>query len=184
MEATIIGVLGAGLLGLLGIFLQAIRADLRRLSDRIDEQARVTQEGFASIRSEFHEKLSAESQSIRSEFHEKLSAESESIRSEFHEKLAAESESIRSEFRERLAAELGSIRSDFHERLTAESQSIRSEFHERLAAESASIRSELDGIRVLLAKIEATQAAHHGRLLASAADHGERIAALEAAARG
>ena len=184
MEATIIGVLGAGLLGLLGIFLQAIRADLRRLSDRIDEQARVTQEGFASIRSEFHEKLSAESQSIRSEFHEKLSAESQSIRSEFHEKLSAESQSIRSEFHEKLSAESQSIRSEFHEKLSAESQSIRSEFHEKLSAESQSIRSELDGIRVLLAKIGATQAAHHGQLLALMADHGERIAALEAAGRG
>ena len=36
MEAAIIGVLGAGLLGLLGIFLQAIRSDLRALGERMD----------------------------------------------------------------------------------------------------------------------------------------------------
>ena len=35
MEAAIIGVLGAGLLGLLGIFLQAIRSDLRALGTRM-----------------------------------------------------------------------------------------------------------------------------------------------------
>ena len=36
MEAAIIGVLGAGLLGLLGIFLQAIRSDIRALGERMD----------------------------------------------------------------------------------------------------------------------------------------------------
>ena len=36
MEAAIIGVLGAGLLGLLGVFLQAIRSDLRSLGERMD----------------------------------------------------------------------------------------------------------------------------------------------------
>ena len=36
MEAVIIGVLGAGLLGLLGVFLQAIRSDLRALGERMD----------------------------------------------------------------------------------------------------------------------------------------------------
>ena len=36
MEAAIIGVLGAGLLGLLGIFPQAIRSDLRALGERMD----------------------------------------------------------------------------------------------------------------------------------------------------
>ena len=36
MEAAIIGVLGAGLLGLLGVFLQAIRSDLRALGERMD----------------------------------------------------------------------------------------------------------------------------------------------------
>ena len=36
MEAAIIGVLGAGLLGLLGIFLQAIRSDIRALGTRLD----------------------------------------------------------------------------------------------------------------------------------------------------
>ena len=36
MEAAIIGVLGAGLLGLLGVFLQAMRSDLRSLGERID----------------------------------------------------------------------------------------------------------------------------------------------------
>ena len=36
MEAAIIGVLGAGLLGLLGIFLQVIRSDLRALGERMD----------------------------------------------------------------------------------------------------------------------------------------------------
>ena len=36
MEAAIIGVLGAGLLGLLGVFLQAIRSDLRAPGERMD----------------------------------------------------------------------------------------------------------------------------------------------------
>ena len=36
MEAAIIGVLGAGLLGLLGLFLQAIRSDIRALGERMD----------------------------------------------------------------------------------------------------------------------------------------------------
>ena len=36
MEAAIIGVLGAGLLGLLGIFLQGMRSDIRALGERID----------------------------------------------------------------------------------------------------------------------------------------------------
>ena len=36
MEVAIIGVLGAGLLGLLGIFLQAIRSDIRSLGERMD----------------------------------------------------------------------------------------------------------------------------------------------------
>ena len=36
MEAAIIGVLGAGLLGLLGVFLQAIRSDIRSLGERMD----------------------------------------------------------------------------------------------------------------------------------------------------
>ena len=36
MEAAIIGVLGAGLLGLLGVFLQAIRSDIRALGERMD----------------------------------------------------------------------------------------------------------------------------------------------------
>ena len=35
MEAAIIGVLGAGLLGLLGIFLQAMRSDIRALGTRL-----------------------------------------------------------------------------------------------------------------------------------------------------
>ena len=38
MEAAIIGVLGAGLLGLLGVFLQAIRSDLRALGERMDNR--------------------------------------------------------------------------------------------------------------------------------------------------
>ena len=36
MEAAIIGVLGTGLLGMLGFFLQAIRSDIRALGDRLD----------------------------------------------------------------------------------------------------------------------------------------------------
>ena len=36
MEAAIIGVLGAGLLGLLGIFLQGMRSDIRALGERFD----------------------------------------------------------------------------------------------------------------------------------------------------
>ncbi len=38
MEVAIIGVLGAGLLGLLGVFLQAIRSDLRSLSEHMDDR--------------------------------------------------------------------------------------------------------------------------------------------------
>ena len=41
MEAAIIGVLGAGLLGLLGIFMQAIRSDLRSLGERMDARFQV-----------------------------------------------------------------------------------------------------------------------------------------------
>ena len=36
MAEAIIGVLGAGLLGLLGLFLQAIRSDIRALATRLD----------------------------------------------------------------------------------------------------------------------------------------------------
>ena len=36
MEAAIVGVLGAGLLGLLGIFLQGMRSDIRALGERFD----------------------------------------------------------------------------------------------------------------------------------------------------
>ena len=36
MAEAIIGVLGVGLLGLLGIFLQAIRSDIRALATRLD----------------------------------------------------------------------------------------------------------------------------------------------------
>ena len=36
MEAAIIGVFGAGLLGLLGIFLQGMRSDIRALGERFD----------------------------------------------------------------------------------------------------------------------------------------------------
>ena len=43
MEAAIIGVLGAGLLGLLGVFLQAIRSDLRALGERMDTRFEETE---------------------------------------------------------------------------------------------------------------------------------------------
>ena len=43
MEDAIIGVLGAGLLGLLGFMLQGIRSDIRALSTRLDRvEARLT----------------------------------------------------------------------------------------------------------------------------------------------
>ena len=38
VEAAIIGVLGAGLLGLLGAFLQAIRSEIRALGERLDRR--------------------------------------------------------------------------------------------------------------------------------------------------
>lgn len=48
MEAAIIGVLGTGLLGMLGFFLQAIRSDLRALSERMDA-------GFVASRNDLGE---------------------------------------------------------------------------------------------------------------------------------
>lgn len=41
MEAAIIGVLGTGLLGMLGFFLQAIRSDIRALSTRLDRHEEI-----------------------------------------------------------------------------------------------------------------------------------------------
>lgn len=50
MEEAIIGVLGAGILGMLGIFLQAIRSDLRSLGERMDARFAGTEEILGDIR--------------------------------------------------------------------------------------------------------------------------------------
>lgn len=50
MAEAIIGVLGAGLLGLLGLFLQAIRSDLRSLGERMDAGFAGTEEILADVR--------------------------------------------------------------------------------------------------------------------------------------
>ena len=50
MAEAIIGVLGAGLLGLLGIFLQAIRSDLRSLGERMDARFERSEEILGDVR--------------------------------------------------------------------------------------------------------------------------------------
>ena len=62
MEAAIIGVLGAGLLGLLGIFLQAIRSDLRSLGERMDARLEVLEKALGQAKNhlgEVKERLAA-----------------------------------------------------------------------------------------------------------------------------
>ena len=54
---AIIGVLGVGLLGLLGIFLQAIRSDIRALATRLD-RVEVTLAGIEATQAE-HSRLLA-----------------------------------------------------------------------------------------------------------------------------
>lgn len=50
MAEAVIGVLGAGLLGLLGIFLQAIRSDLRSLGERMDARFERSEEILGDVR--------------------------------------------------------------------------------------------------------------------------------------
>ncbi len=58
MAEAIIGVLGVGLLGLLGIFLQAIRSDIRALATRLD-RVEVTLAGIEATQAE-HGRLLAQ----------------------------------------------------------------------------------------------------------------------------
>ena len=51
MAEAIIGVLGAGLLGMLGFFLQAIRSDIRALGERLD-RVEVTLAGIEATQAE------------------------------------------------------------------------------------------------------------------------------------
>ncbi len=50
--AAVISVLGVGLLGLLGYFLQALRADIRRLDGRIDRLEVAHREEMGALRGE------------------------------------------------------------------------------------------------------------------------------------
>ena len=62
MEEAIIGVLGAGILGLLGFFLQSIKSDIRALGERLDARLEVleTAEGDTKgILGEVKERLAA-----------------------------------------------------------------------------------------------------------------------------
>ena len=53
--AAVISVLGVGFLGLLGYFLQGLRADIRRLDSRIDRLEIAHREEMAAIRDEISE---------------------------------------------------------------------------------------------------------------------------------
>ena len=57
--AAVISVLGVGLLGLLGYFLQGLRADIRRLDSRIDRLEIAHREEVSAIRDEIRNEMSA-----------------------------------------------------------------------------------------------------------------------------
>ncbi len=70
MEAAIIGVLGAGLLGLLGIFLQAIRSDLRALGERMDARFAASEDRLLARIQEGEDRLLARMQPLEADLGE------------------------------------------------------------------------------------------------------------------
>ena len=116
MEAAIIGVLGAGLLGLLGIFLQAIRSDIRALGERMDLRFEESETRLLARIQQGEERLLARIE----EGEERLSARIE----EGEERLSARIE----EGEERLSARAGSLETAW-ERMKTD----LSEVKERLA---------------------------------------------------
>ncbi len=70
MEAAIIGVLGAGLLGLLGIFLQAIRSDLRALGERMDARFAASETRLLTRIQEGEDRLLARIQPVEADLGE------------------------------------------------------------------------------------------------------------------
>ena len=70
MEAAIIGVLGAGLLGLLGVFLQAIRSDLRALGERMDARFAASETRLLSRMQEGEDRLLARIQPLEADLGE------------------------------------------------------------------------------------------------------------------
>ena len=70
MEAAIIGVLGAGLLGLLGIFLQAIRSDLRALGERMDARFAASETRLLTRIQEGEDRLLARMQPLEADLGE------------------------------------------------------------------------------------------------------------------
>ncbi len=70
MEAAIIGVLGAGLLGLLGIFLQAIRSDLRALGERMDARFEASETRLLARIQEGEDRLLARIQPLEADLGE------------------------------------------------------------------------------------------------------------------
>ena len=116
MEAAIIGVLGAGLLGFLGIFLQAIRSDIRALGERMDLRFEETETRLLARIQQGEERLLVRIQ----QGEERLSARIE----EGEERLLARIE----EGEERLSARAGSLETAW-ERMKTD----LSEVKERLA---------------------------------------------------
>ena len=70
METAIIGVLGAGLLGLLGVFLQAIRSDLRALGERMDARFEVSETRLLTRIQEGEDRLLARIQPLEADLGE------------------------------------------------------------------------------------------------------------------
>ena len=65
--AAVISVLGVGLLGLLGYFLQALRADIRRLDSRIDRLEVAHREEMGALRRAHREEMDALGKAHREE---------------------------------------------------------------------------------------------------------------------
>ena len=66
-NAAVISVLGFGLLGLLGYFLQALRADIRRLDGRIDRLEVAHREDTQAIRKDMAAMATAHREDMASE---------------------------------------------------------------------------------------------------------------------
>ncbi len=161
MEAAIISVLGAGLLGLFGVFMQLMRSDMRSLGQRLDARFDALEKSLRGEISEAREDLGRLEKSLRGEI------------SEAREDLGRLEKSLRGEISE--------VREDLG-RLEKSLRGEISEVREDLGRLEKSLRGELGEVKERLAAIEATQA-EHGRLLEHMMDHGERLAALEGAAR-
>ena len=101
MEAAIIGVLGAGLLGLLGVFLQAIRSDIRALGERMDLRFEESETRLLARIQQGEERLLARIE----EGEERLSARIE----EGEERLSARAGSLETAW-ERMKTDLGEVK--------------------------------------------------------------------------